>query len=63
MEGNQTRFVARNEVIQSVFCCTTLYSFKYENVLNEVRFPQLGAVYVGQLRSNYGDISKVVFLA
>ena len=48
------RFVAGNKVIQNVFCCMTLYSFKYENVFNEVRFPQQGAV--GQLQSNYGDI-------
>ena len=48
------RFVAGNKVIQNVFCCTTLYSFKYKNVFNEFRSPQLGAV--GQLRSNYEDI-------
>ena len=52
------RFVAGNKVIQNVFCCMALYSFKYKNVFNEVRSPHLGAV--GQLRSNYGDVNCFV---
>ena len=44
VKGNKMRFVAGNKVIQSVFCCMTLYSFKHENIFDVVRSLQLGAV-------------------
>ena len=44
MKGNKTRFLAGNKVIKNVFCCMTLYSFKYENIFDVARSPQLGAV-------------------
>ena len=44
MEGNKTRLVAGNKVIQNIAILLHDAVFKYENVFNEVRSSQLGAV-------------------